>query len=389
MTRTVLKIFVPLLILAVGLLIARQIIARKTLPQPTPPAEVAVLVDVIVPEPAQGASRIAASGTVTPLRQTVLAAQVAARVERIHPALLVGGVVTAGTELIVFDSADMVFRLKQAEAALSAAIYELEVIEAKRDLARTEWEQFTSHRADAAALQPTSLVLYEPQVRNAKAALASAQASVENAALNVARSTVVAPYDALVTEKLIDEGQFVTVGAKLATVAAIDVAEVEIPLAQRDFEQIDWKQPPMFTVTRPSQNAPQWHGVLHRSRGTVDAARRTVMVIGRVSNPYSNKGQNTPLEFGTFVNVVIAGKSLQGLTRLPHRALREQNTLWVVENTQTLAIRPVSVVWSEPDSVYIRETFAEGETVVTSPLSAPLAGMRVRVGTVHGTTLHE
>jgi multidrug efflux pump subunit AcrA (membrane-fusion protein) len=58
-------------------------------------------------------------------------------------------------------------------------------------------------------------------------------------------------------------------------------------------------------------------------------------------------------------------------------------TVWVVSEEATLEKRELQTVWGDDDTLYVRGGVAEGEQLVTSPLSAPVEGTRVEV--VEGT----
>ncbi len=62
----------------------------------------------------------------------------------------------------------------------------------------------------------------------------SAQAALKRANRDLENCRVVAPYDALVVERDVGVGQFVTSGSRVATLNNIEVAEVHVPIAGFD-----------------------------------------------------------------------------------------------------------------------------------------------------------
>ncbi|MEC8222597.1 MAG: hypothetical protein VX020_01905, partial [SAR324 cluster bacterium] len=67
---------------------------------------------------------------------------------------------------------------------------------------------------------------------------------------------------------------------------------------------------------------------------------------------------------------------LESVIELPVRALRDENTVWVVENG-LLQIRKVEIVHLEGDYFYVSNGLKHGEEVVTSPLKGAADGMKV------------
>ena len=64
------------------------------------------------------------------------------------------------------------------------------------------------------------------------------------------------------------------------------------------------------------------------------------------------------------------------MIELPVRALRDENTVWVVENG-LLQIRKVEIVHLEGDYFYVSNGLKHGDEVVTSPLKGAADGMKV------------
>ena len=87
--------------------------------------------------------------------------------------------------------------------------------------------------------QARSLTLREPQLASARAELAAAEANLETAQRNLERTEVRAPYAGRVREKNVDVGEFVTVGALVARIYAVDAAEVRLPLPDGDLAYLD------------------------------------------------------------------------------------------------------------------------------------------------------
>jgi multidrug efflux pump subunit AcrA (membrane-fusion protein) len=113
-----------------------------------------------------------------------------------------------------------------------------------------------------------------------------------------------------------------------------------------------------------------------RAEGKLDERTRMINVAVRVENPYASK---PPLVAGLFVTVEITGHTIDKAAVIPRAALRENNTVWVVDETGRLTFRAVEVARLETDQVILRAGLKDGENVVTSGLRAVTDGMQVRM----------
>ena len=136
---------------------------------------------------------------------------------------------------------------------MAGANLRLETQRAEADIARHEWERLGSGQADP-------LVLREPQVAEARAAVKSAEAALQSARAerdaakadaraaeallrqarrNLERTSLLAPYPGRVRVKNADLGQFVNRGTPVATVYAVDYAEIRLPLPDEQLAYLD------------------------------------------------------------------------------------------------------------------------------------------------------
>jgi multidrug efflux pump subunit AcrA (membrane-fusion protein) len=100
-----------------------------------------------------------------------------------------------------------------------------------------------------------------------------------------------------------------------------------------------------------------------------------IRVVVRVDQPYATK---PPLAMGLFVWVELQGHELPNLTVIPRSALRQGNTVWVVDSDERLRYRPVQVARIDGDQVQISSGLQTGDQVVISHLKTVIDGMAVR-----------
>ena len=133
------------------------------------PVYVPITVDVVVAEKETIRIPMQAQGTVSPLQQTTLLAEVQGRIVEASETFNVGGFVNAGDVLLRIDPRDYQARLARAEAALRSAESELLQERGRADVARREWEKLPagSQRSDEAR----DLYLRKPQLAQAEGQL--------------------------------------------------------------------------------------------------------------------------------------------------------------------------------------------------------------------------
>jgi hypothetical protein len=100
-----------------------------------------------------------------------------------------------------------------------------------------------------------------------------------------------------------------------------------------------------------------------------------------VADPYGlqqNQKQRLPLAVGSFVEVVLQGSTLKQVVELPRKALRDNDTVWVMDAQNQLRSIPVQVVRRERETVLVGQGLEGGEQVVVSPLSGAADGLLLR-----------
>ena len=154
---------------------------------------------------------------------------------------------------------------------------------------RREWQLLNQGK-------PSGLQAREPQLAQARAALAAAKAAKEAAQRNVERCEVRAPFDGMVAKAVVRPGQFASLAMPLGEIFSTDVAEVRLPLATGDLDFIELPaagetvapdQAPRVTLTSEAGGqALEWQGRVVRSEETIDPVNRMVYVVTRVDDPY-------------------------------------------------------------------------------------------------------
>ena len=383
--KVLLKITLPLLVLAAGILVARQMIHSRP-PVETREADVAVpLIRAVRVHPETVRLSVRATGNVVPRTETVLAPEIPGKIIEISPSLRSGGFFEKGETLVRLDATDYELAAVQARSSVAQARLGLEQERAEAEIARREWESLGEGEA-------SSLLKREPQLAQARAALESAGAAARQAERNLARTEILAPFAGRVRQKQVDVGQFVTPGAPLATIYSVDSAEIRLPLPDEELafvqlplhyrgEEQPSRQPPVIVRARFAGREHSWRGRIVRTEGEIDPRTRVVHAIARVDNPYG-RGKDParpPLAIGMFVEAEILGRTVENVFRVPRAALRARDQVIVVDQEDRLRFRQVEVLRRSEETVLIREGLRTGERVSVAILEAVVDGMEVSV----------
>ena len=300
-------------------------------------------------------------GTVTPSVQIEIVPQVAGKVVRVNPQF-------------------------KAKAAVAEAQVKLDLEHAEAQVARHEWQQLNPNT------QPSSpLVLRQPQIQQAKAQLQSAQAKLAAAKLNLERTRIALPVDAVIMSEKVDLGQFVSVGQSIGAAYGIEMVEIEVPLEDQELAWFDVPGNPVsINGSRPTGKETvaivkadfagaehTWTGYVRRSTGQVDKTSRLVNIVVEVPKPFRNSSSKPPLIPGTFVEVLIKGKTLKNAVAVPRHAVHNANHVWVVEN-ERLYIRPLEIARTDEDYAYAVSGLDDTVDIVVSALDTVTNKMKVR-----------
>jgi RND family efflux transporter MFP subunit len=380
-----LKIFLPIVILALGIVIT-AIMVKSRGPLPTrPQREYTPLVRTLQVHPQHYELRVPAQGTVKPRTETSLVSEVAGRIVDVAPTFAAGGFFSKGDVLLRVDARDYELAVVTARGVVAQAKVAAEIEEAQAEVARKEWEELGDGEASPLATR-------ELQLQQARAALASAEASLERAKRDLARTRVTAPFDGRIRAKLVDIGQYVAPGIPVANIFAVDYVEVRLPIHDAELAYLD--MPVNFSGNPHADDGPEvilsadfagaireWRGRIVRVEGEIDPLSRMVNVVAQVDDPYGRAGEGTgaPLVVGLFVEAEIIGRRIENAMVVPRSALRGEDQVLVVDSESKLRFRDVDVLRVTKSEAVITGGIDAGERVCVSLLEAVTDGMKVRI----------
>jgi multidrug efflux system membrane fusion protein len=381
-----LKILIPVLVLAISAWGLKALIQSRQIPESAPPKKVLPVVEIRELRPTEHVVKVTGEGVVQATIRSDLTSQVSGRVEFVSPKLEEGRSFIAGELLMQIETADYAAALAQSHAALQAAELHRAQTQKDADVAKAEWERMKLDR------EPDPLLLRIPQLAEARARLAAAQAAVKKSELDLERCQIKAPYDGRVLRRHLDIGEFATPGMRIAELHSIESAELRMPLHDSELQWLELPrnlnpaaledQPKVELRARFGGRDNVWYGFVDRVAGEIDPGTRMVELIVRVPEPFRTDSSESHyvLPLGLFVEMQIEGSRLTDVYAIPRASLRRGKQLLLVDDQNRIQIQDVEVLIGQGDQVLVRG-LRPGSRLCVTPLDLPVNGMEVRLDT--------
>ncbi|CAN5230477.1 N/A [soil metagenome] len=322
-------------------------------------------------------------GSVIPSQSVTIQPEVTGRVTDHHEALTPGGIVSAGEELVVIERADYALAVAEKRAAREEALFEVAVEEGRQTIAAREWEELKDDLPSGQSNE--ALVLREPHLRRTRAMLEMADNAVARAELDLARTSIPAPFNAVVLDEAVEVGQRVETGGTIASLAGTDTFWIRVTLPLADVRRIQLPTADRLgasarvLLTAGDGDEAAWDGQVARLLGDLETTGRMARLLVTVTDPLrlTSREDGLPLLLGSYVRVEIDAGRLDDVLEIPRAALRSGDRIWLVGPDNTLQIRDADILWRRDDSVLIANLLQDGERLVVSDLKSALPGMEL------------
>lgn len=418
-----------------GAAVLTYLVVTKKAPVQEPPRERSHHVRVIEAAETDIVPRVIGYGTVSPSRVWHAVAQVAGKIEYIHPDFKKGAIVRAGTELLRISPKDYILAITQAEANIRSAeakLNELRVSQknthssieiethaleiSQRELVRIEkllkrgtvaqsaldreQRNLLTQRKKLQDLK-NALRLLPAQIAAQKEQIAVLRTQLETAKLNLERTSLRLPFDARIADRNVEITQFVAIGQQLGSADGMKTSEIDARVPQSRFRSliaaivgpdaghgitrdtlryfVEKRGLHAIVRLRFDDRSAEWRGRIARISDIMDPKTRTFGIIVAVDDTYKRAvaGQRPPLFKGMFVEVEIRAAPIKGGILVPRSALHGKN-LYVVNTESRLDIRPVETGLVQGGIAAISRGLNPGEQVVVSDLSPAIKAMLLK-----------
>ncbi|MGE9291202.1 MAG: efflux RND transporter periplasmic adaptor subunit [Puniceicoccales bacterium] len=385
------------LLLIVGLTVLASVLIVRTGPKATrrPPAPMQANVKIRPLERTDEQIIISAMGSVIPRRSISLSTQVSGEVVEMGDQFIEGGFLQAGDFVLQIDDRDYQTALASAQATLDLEMSDMAIELGNQNIAKREWELILA--TTELSNVDSSLALREPQLKSAEAEVAMARVALEQAEIDMARTRVTAPFNAIVLEKFVDLGAYVSPQTTIASLAGTDTywVRVAVPKSELQWMKIPGPEEPAGSTVRVYTGTNETdfrEGTVIALLGDLDPAGRMARVLVSVDDPFSRLPENAdkaPLLLGDYVRVDILGKEMHDIYSLPREAFRDGGRVWLANENDQLEVRSVDTVWRGDDFVIVETGLSDGERLIVSNLSMPTPGLRLVVADESGQVLSQ
>lgn len=350
MFKRVLKLLLPIAIVAVGILIAMAMVRSRPELQTSDTAAPLPRVQVMDVTLGDVPVTIIAHGDVTARHELDLVSEVTGRVLWVAPEFQPGEMVEAGQVLLRVDP----------------VAYRLALAEAKAELSRAE-----TGLADAEAVKRKASVV------EGKLNIEAAKERITKAEQDLAYTDIRSPFNAVIDRQLVEPGQFINLGQSVAHLLSSDTAEVSLPVsaAQAGFLD-DSATGEVGLSAQIGASKSRWPATILRIESRVDRLTRVVPVVVEVASPYDSSVHQQTLPLGLFVEAHIPGKPIPFAVQLPSSALQSDGSVFVLQDN-SLRRRPVNVAYRAGDAIVIDSGLEKGDRVVITRLEVMFEGMKV------------
>jgi RND family efflux transporter MFP subunit len=382
MIKTIAKIGLPFVFIGVAALGFMLLVKTKPKPAEAATEGRVEAVDILVVKGVDTRAVLEGYGNVTPTEQLGVVPEVGGAVRFMHPNLVQGGFVKEGEVLVRLDQRDYRLAVQQQMAQVERSRFEIKLEQGRKTVAEREWTLLEKEIPVTEAGR--ELALREPNARIAKSNLSAASAGLKRARNALDRTTIKAPFDAMIVTENIEVGQVVGPGAPVITLMGVKRGwvEVSVPTDKLSVLTIPGSRGVAADAAGSEASITDNAGAARKGKvlrllGSLDPRTRMARVIVEFSDPLGAASEKPvdPLLFGTYVKVKIRGASLGRVHEVPLDAVTTTSVVWIHDGG-ALKSKKVEIAWRDDKMAFVRG-LADGDQVITSRLDAAVSGMPV------------
>jgi RND family efflux transporter MFP subunit len=380
-----LRLLLPFIVVIISASVAAWMMQSGPKAKPRTKTRNAVLVDVRPIELGPQTTTVRVMGTVKPQREVALKPRVSGEIIKVGDKLIPGGRFNKGEELLAIDPIDYQLVVRQLASEVARVESDTQVELGRQRVALKEYELL----GESVSEVEKTLMLREPQLENNRALLEGTRARLEQAQLDLKRTSVRSPFNAVVMSREVNLGTRVSPSTTLATLVGSDSYWVEAPIPASQLQWISISQEDndsdspvrIYDSVAWGPNRSR-SGQLVGLTAMVEENGRMAKLLAEIPDPLSlqpTSSEQPKLLLGSYVRVEIEGKLLSKAAAIERDLIHNGDQLWIMDEEDRLDIRTVEIAFRGRGQVLVTGGVNHGERLITTNLPSPVQGMTLRL----------
>lgn len=326
------------------------------------------------------------SGEIKAAHEYTIVSEVKGKVDVLSEKLIKGEYFAKGELLFTIDSKEYIAELEKAYADFNIAKYNLDLAEGKAKAGVFAWDlqnknlskNLKEERYNTKEyLLSTGLIEKEKEKEN----LTSASSDLKLKEFDIEKTEFLAPCNGVILSENIEINQLVNVGDTALKFVCTDYYYLESDIISNKLQFLNFTNNKVSSEvilynTDKGLEKNGYKGEFLNFIPEVSATGKVTKVLIKVFNPMQH---NIPLFIGSFVEGSAKGKVLKDVFKIKHSSLRNNNTVWVVNNKNRMKIVKVNIAFLDKDYAYIDSGLENGDRVVTSKVPTALNGLKLEI----------
>ncbi|MCH4824429.1 HlyD family efflux transporter periplasmic adaptor subunit [Gramella lutea] len=196
--------------------------------------------------------------------------------------------------------------------------------------------------------------------------IVSAYYNVKNLEERLAKYRIVAPYNGILTEALVNRGTLIRPGQKLGEYIDPSVYELEVSIAKKFSDVLELGK---SVKLQNLEGTKTYEGVVSRINGKVNQETQSIRVFIKV--------ENSELSEGMYLEARLDAKEEENAIEIPRELLVERSKVFVVRDS-TLNLVDINPVYFTNNTVVIKG-LDNGTIILSANVPGAYSGMLVKI----------
>ena len=241
--------------------------------------------------------------------------------------------------------------IKIFESKILDSLYEIEYASAKQLIdkglsSKSKLSLASFNLANAKADQEDIKIKYESQLSNIESQIANVQSKLKNIELDIENTSVKAPFDGIISDKIIEISEFITTGNKLFTIIDLNPIKIQGYLSEFDVNKVSVGT---NAIIEDSNGIKKSGKITFISPSAETSTRTFEITIEADNNDLSYKS-------GITTKIIIKGSELKAHKIPPSiLTLLDDGTVGVkaIDNKNTVIFYPIKTIKDTVDGMWV------------------------------------